>query len=83
MKISFFKLRKPRTFEYKPRYYDEAKERRKEAEGKGQSRISPMDLQTKWRRNSRLNTANVRQRSTMRLLIILIVLLTAVYAIFF
>jgi hypothetical protein len=47
---SFFKARRPRSFDFKPRYYDEDKERHKKLakESAAQNSLRSLDLKSKW-----------------------------------
>ncbi|OYT12815.1 MAG: hypothetical protein B6I19_08280 [Bacteroidetes bacterium 4572_114] len=85
MKIVFFKTPKPKQFDYKPRYYDEEKERkekrRKEMEQSGQGDTSFMrsEIDRRWRTIDRKNRNKARG---INLLIYLAIIALLVYFIF-
>ncbi len=82
----FFKTRKPRQFEYIPRFYDEEKEkleqRRKELENAGEEvkNFSRGDLKKQWLKSDRKKP---RHRQPINLLVYLILILVLLYIIFF
>ncbi len=86
MQIVFFKTSKPNQFDYKPRYYDEEKERkekrRKEIEQSGQGNTSFLrsEIDRKWRRIDRKNRGKARG---INLLIYLAIIALFVYFMFF
>lgn len=86
MQIVFFKTPKPKQFEFKPRYYDEEKERkekrRKQMEQSGQGNTSFMrsEIDRKWRNIDRKNRGKARG---INLLIYLAVIAMFVYFMFF
>lgn len=86
MQIVFFKTGKPRQFDYKPRYYDEEKERKEElrriSNGEGEQRKA--DLKTEI--NRRWRTADRKNRNTARganLFVYLLIAALLVYFVFF
>jgi len=81
-----FKQRKPRGFDLKGRYYDEAKERRDNLLRKKDEKI-PFDDKEKYRERLRQNwearrTTGASSNFGMRLLIIIAILVGLVYALF-
>lgn len=83
MQIVFFKTAKPRRFDYKPRYYDEEKERMEElrriSNGEGEQRKA--DLKTEISR--RWHTADRKNRNTARGINLFVYLLIAVLLVYF
>ncbi len=85
MKIVFFKTPKPKQFDYKPRYYDEEKERkekrRKEMEQSGQGDTSFMrsEIDRRWRT---IDNKNRNKARGINLLIYLAIIALLVYFIF-
>ena len=86
MKFIFFKTAKPKAFEYKPLYYDPEKEEREQRKkelgldtSSDHKSFYKGELQRKWRRDRTTHKKNSRLRTT----IYLIILLFAVYYIFF
>ncbi len=86
MQIVFFKTPKPKHFDFKPRYYDEEKERkekrRKELEnaGKGDTSFMKGEIDRRWRRTDRQN----RQKAKgINLLVYLVIIALLVYFMFF
>jgi hypothetical protein len=86
MQIVFFKRPKPNQFNYKPRYYDEEKERkekrRKELEmsGSGDTSFMQSEIDRRWRRADRKNHEKARG---INLLIYLAIIALLVYFMFF
>ncbi len=86
MEIVFFKRPRPRNFEYKPRYYDEEKERREERRKaledaeKGISSTLRYDIERRWRMADRKNRNKSRG---VNLLVYLIVAALLAYFVFF
>lgn len=86
MQIVFFKRPQHRQFDYKPRYYDEEKERREERrklieEGKdGNPENFKRDLERRWRR---IDKKNRNKSRGINLLVYLIILALLVYFVFF
>lgn len=81
-----FKQRKPRGFDLKGRYYDEAKERRDNLLRAKDEKI-PFDDKEKYRERLRQNwdarrTTGASSNFGMRLLIIIAILVGLVYALF-
>ena len=85
MQIVFFRLPKPKHFEYKPRYYDEEKERietrRKELEmaGKGDTATLKSEMDRRWKRIDRKNRDKAKR---INLLVYLIIIAILVYFLF-
>ena len=86
MQIVFFKRPKPRQFEYKPRYYDEEKERREErrkalaeAENGAPTNLK-RDIDLRWRRIDRRNR---NKSKSINLLVYLVIVALLVYFMFF
>jgi hypothetical protein len=86
MQIVFFKRQKPRHFEYKPRYYDEEKERREKRqklidnpETRDTSMIK-MEIDRRWRRIDRTNRAKAKG---INLLVYIIIVGLIVYFMFY
>jgi len=86
MQIVFFKRPQPRQFDYKPRYYDEEKERKEkrrkaiEEGDTGNPENFKQDMQRRWRRVDKQNRNKSRG---VNLLIYLIVAALLVYFVFF
>jgi hypothetical protein len=86
MQIVFFKRPKPRQFDYKPRYYDEEKERREkqkklsESSGHGDTKAFKMEIERRWRRIDRSNRAKAKG---INLLIYAIIVGLIIYFMFF
>jgi hypothetical protein len=86
MQIVFFKRPRPRHFVYKPRYYDEEKERREERRKavedaeKGISSTLRHDIERRWRKADRENRSKSRGANV---LVYLIVVALLVYFVFF
>lgn len=86
MQIVFFSRPKPRQFEYKPRYYDEEKERREErrkaladAESGVQTNLK-RDIDMRWRRIDRRNR---HKSKSINLLVYLVIVAFLIYFLFF
>ncbi len=86
MQIVFFKRPKPRQFDYKPRYYDEEKERAEELRRKslgiktGGNSDLRLEISRRWR------TADRKNRNTAKginLLVYLVIAALLVYFVFF
>ncbi len=74
---SLFRSKGPKSFEYRPRYYDAfAEKHRQLAEQYSESnkvrRIKPGDLRGKWERN---RTSGISKSSISRIILILMVLM--------
>jgi hypothetical protein len=86
MQIVFFKRPKPKQFDYKPRYYDEEKERkekrRKEMEqsGTGDTSFMKGEMNRRWRRDDKKNRDKARG---INLLIYIAIIGLLVYFMFF
>jgi type VI protein secretion system component VasF len=87
MAISFFKLPKHKSFNYRPLYWDKAKEEREkrmksalEETDKDYSQALRDRLQLRWKRNA---GARARKSSNLRLVAIFFVLFLVVYYLFF
>jgi hypothetical protein len=87
MKLIGFSVRKPRAFSYKPRYYDERKERIEELKKKyneertGNSEISP-DFREKLRASFHVKEKRIGTISKTTVLIYLAIVLLIIYIIF-
>jgi type VI protein secretion system component VasF len=86
MQIVFFKRTQPRRFDYKPRYYDEEKERREELRRKSED-ASPggssdlrLEISRRWRTADRKNR---RTAKGINLLVYLVIAALLVYFVFF
>lgn len=88
MQIVFFKSPKPRQFDYKPRYYDEEKERKEEmrrAMADAEKGIAPesnikRDIDLRWRR---IDSRNRHKSKSINLLVYLVVVALLIYFMFF
>ncbi|MCF8365363.1 MAG: hypothetical protein K9H16_06255 [Bacteroidales bacterium] len=86
MQIVFFKRPQPRQFDFKPRYYDEEKERKEERRKAIEdgsvvgSKTLKRDIDRRWRRIDRQNRNKAK---SINLLIYLIVVALLVYFVFF
>jgi hypothetical protein len=86
MQIVFFKSNKPKRFDYKPRYYDEEKERREELRRKsegtstGGSSDLRLEISRRWRTADRKNR---RTAKGINLLVYLVIATLLVYFVFF
>jgi|GEM_PF-659534 len=86
MEIVFFKSAKNRQFDYKPRYYDEEKERKEERrkaieEGsEGNPANFKRDIERRWKR---IDKKNRNKSKSVNLLVYLIVAALLVYFVFF
>ena len=86
MQIVFFRRPKPKQFDYKPRYYDEEKEkqekRRRELEkaGSGDTASLRGEIERRWRIADRKNRAKAKG---VNVLIYLAIVALLVYFIFF
>jgi len=86
MKIVFFNRPTYRQFEYKPRYFDEEKERKEERRkaiedgGTGRSNDLRRDIERRWRRVDKQNRSKSK---SINLLVYLIVAALLVYFVFF
>ena len=87
MKLVFFKRPKPKTFEYKPLYYDKEKndrEKRKRELGLDNSHDKNImmrgELQSRWRKDA---TKNKSKSSNTRFFIYLLIAVMSVYLIFY
>ena len=86
MQITFFRTPKPKQFNYKPRYYDEEKERqeqrRKELMGDGQGNTINIrrQIERRWRKEDRQNRDKSRR---MNVLVYILVAVILIYFIFF
>lgn len=86
MNIVFFKRAKPRSFEYKPRYYDPVKDQLEQR--RREMGLDPNDpqarLRSSIRRNwSRPNRKEQQQSSIIRIIITLFIAAVILYYIFF
>ncbi len=86
MALTFFKTPKNKQFNYKPVYYDKAKEEREkrmktafEEKDKDYSEALRERMDMRWRRNSLTRT---RKNSNIRLLAVLVALASLFYFIF-
>ena len=83
---SFFKARRPRSFDFKPRYYDEDKERHKKMaeqladRSNAQNSLRSMDLKSKWASGKR---GRLQGSSMYRLAAILAVLVSVAWWLLF
>jgi hypothetical protein len=86
MKITFFRIPKPKQFQYPPRYYDEEKERREQRRRElGLSDEKPdfkSQIRTNWRRINRHDRQR-RQKAGISVLIYLLIVSMLIYFIFF
>lgn len=86
MEITFFKTKKPRQFDYKPRYYDEEKERKEnrrremEQSGKGDTSFMRSEIDRRWRK---IDRKNKNKAKGVYLLLYLAILAGLVYFVFF
>ncbi len=91
MQIVFFRRPKPRQFDYKPRYYDEEKERleerRKQLEkaesgggGSGGTGMLRGEIQRRWRVADRRNRTRAKG---VNVLVFLVIAALLIYFIFF
>lgn len=86
MQIVFFKRPKPRQFDYKPRYYDEEKERKEERRKafadaeKGAPVNLKREIDVRWRRIDRRNR---HKSKSINLLVYLVVVALLIYFLFF
>ncbi len=86
---SFFQLPKSKRFSYKPRYYDERTEQRKEREAaiikevEAEKKGKPVRLTKEDMDNYIQITRRTRKKSNMRLLVILALLLLLAYYMFY
>ena len=76
---NLFKQRSHYVFDYKPRYYDERKERLKNAEKGSNIIFTKTNLKSKWARNKK----SVADRNANRRVVIIIVILVGLLAYFF
>lgn len=90
MRFTLFQTPKPKRFTYKPRYYDEEKDRleRKKAEMGLDSNISHheslrLQMSKKWRRGSSSNSSTSRLSKLVYYSFYAFVTIGAVYVIFF
>ncbi|MBN2174770.1 MAG: hypothetical protein JW731_11610 [Bacteroidales bacterium] len=87
MKIVFFRIPKPKQFNYPPRYYDEEKERRELRKRElGLTGDGNMDFRsqvgTSWRRLRQSNHSR-QKKANMSVLIYLLIAAMLIYFIFF
>lgn len=86
MQIVFFRRPKPRQFEYKPRYYDEEKERQEERRrelekaGSGDTSYIRSQIERRWHRIDRANRSKAKG---VNVLVYLVIVALLVYFIFF
>ena len=87
---SFFKINKPRRFNFYPRYYDERKEKLQERIKKAEEELGIKSetsnirtLQKGAMRGYFPRTKRVRRTSNIRLIIIIVILLLISYYLFF
>lgn len=87
MKIVFFRIPKPKQFNYPPRYYDEEKERMEQR--KKELGISPdgkadfkSQVGASWRRLRKSNKSR-QKKASMSVLIYLMIVAMLIYFIFF
>ena len=86
MRIVFFKTPRPKHFEYKPRYYDEEKERKEkrlnemEKSGQGDTSFMRGEIDRRWRKIDRKNRDKARG---INLLVYLVIIALLVYFVFF
>ena len=76
---NLFKQRSHYVFDYKPRYYDERKERLKKLETGANITFSKTNLKSKWARNKK----SVADRNANRRVVIIIAILVGLLAYFF
>jgi len=92
MPIINFKMPKPRQFNYRPMFYDERKERLDQMKAKAEAELATkkeggryIGLQrgflTESRANSKMKLSPLKQKSTLRFIIILIAILGTLYLI--
>jgi type VI protein secretion system component VasF len=86
MKITFFRIPKPKQFQYPPRYYDEEKERREQRRRElGLSGEKPdfrSQISTNWRRINRHDRKR-RQTAGISVFVYLLIVAMLIYFIFF
>jgi len=82
----FFKTRKPKQFEYIPRYYDEEKEKQEERKqrlgeaGEEGRRLTRGDLRRQWQHSTRKNP---RSKQSINFIVYLIIIAILLFIIFF
>lgn len=76
---NLFKQRSHYVFDYKPRYYDERKERFKNLEKGSNFTLTKSNLKSKWNRNKK----SVADRNANRRVVIIIAILVGLLAYFF
>jgi len=76
---NLFKQRSHYVFDYKPRYYDERKERLKNLEKGSNITFTKTNLKSKWSRNKK----SVADRNANRRIVIIIAILAGLVAYFF
>lgn len=85
MRIVFFKTGKPKQFDYKPRYWDEEKERQEDIKKRTISFENPTresisrEIDMRWRRADRKNRSKAKG---INLLVYLVIVLLLLYFIF-
>lgn len=85
MALSFFSTRKPRPFQYTPRYYDEEKEkqekRKKALENaeRGTVGFEHGELKEQWLRTNRTKTGKKQSVNFIVYLIIIVILLFVIF----
>ena len=87
MKITFLRREKPKSFEYKPLYYDKAKddrEKRKRELGIDNSHDKSAMLKGELQRRWRKNEINRKEKtSSTKFIVYLLIAIMSVYLIFF
>ena len=88
--FSFFKAKKPKGFNYKPMYYSEQKEEMKEREARIRKELGLTDADKPFGptikgqfKSKRLKKYSYTRQSTIRALIILVLLILVAYFLFF
>jgi len=76
---NLFKQRSHYVFDYKPRYYDERKERLKNLEAGSNITFTKTNLKSKWTKNKK----SVADRNANRRVVIIIAILVGLLAYFF
>ncbi len=86
MQITFFRTPKPKQFDYKPRYYDEEKERQEQRRkelmeaGQGNTINIRRQIERRWRREDRQNRDKSRR---MNVLVYILIAVILIYFMFF
>ena len=87
MKIVFFKIPKPKRFNYPPRYYDEEKERREQRRrelgiGENGSKVDfKSQVGTSWRRLRKTDKGR-QKKANMSVIIYLLIVAMLIYFVF-